>query len=247
MSTTVRLAIERLRNTNRNSPEIRVLRKIVPSGCTAIDVGANLGLFTLYLQPLAKKVISFEPLPALVEILHEKYKGLNVEVRNLALGSEKGNLVLKTPFVGDKELHEWSSLSTDLLGKTWAGQAITRVEQRDVLVSTLSDEAPENVGFVKIDVEGFEEEVIEGGKEFLEKQKPNLLVEIEQRHTGNDIRIIFEKLYLLGYKGYYSCQRKWHHLEDFDPDRFQDPQNADGFGIYINNFVFVNEKIGVSL
>ena len=58
------------------------------------------------------------------------------------------------------------------------------------------------ISFIKIDVEGHEIEVIEGGKLTIKKNKPVLLVEIEERHSKKNVHDSIDYINELGYKSY---------------------------------------------
>ena len=55
------------------------------------------------------------------------------------------------------------------------------------------------IGFIKIDVEGHELEIIRGGKNFLKHHKPVMLIEIEERHTGKSPVDIIDEICCLLY------------------------------------------------
>ena len=59
------------------------------------------------------------------------------------------------------------------------------------------------IGFVKIDAEGHEKDILKGAKEIIKKRKPNLLVEIEERYTNEKIENTIEFINNLGYKSYF--------------------------------------------
>ena len=50
------------------------------------------------------------------------------------------------------------------------------------------------VGFIKIDVEGHEAAVLTGANRLIHKSRPNLVIEIEQRHLGHDPAQVFGPL-----------------------------------------------------
>jgi len=66
----------------------------------------------------------------------------------------------------------------------------------DILISN-------RIGFIKIDVEGHEKNVLEGAKNLIKKNKPNLLVEIEERHSQLKVEDTINFINNLGYKSYY--------------------------------------------
>jgi hypothetical protein len=94
-----------------------------------------------------------------------------------------------------------------------------------------------NVGFVKIDVEGHEEAVLHGGVETLKREKPNLMIEIEERHAPGSLARVSTFLDDLGYSGFYLDGKQIMPIAQFNPLSDQVRQNGK-VGKYINNFLF---------
>jgi hypothetical protein len=94
-----------------------------------------------------------------------------------------------------------------------------------------------NVGFVKIDVEGHEEAVLHGGLETLKREKPNLMIEIEERHAPGSLERVTNFLSTIGYAGFYLDGNQILPIARFDPHRDQVRQNGK-VGKYINNFLY---------
>ena len=59
------------------------------------------------------------------------------------------------------------------------------------------------IGFIKIDVEGHEKNVINGAVEIIRRNKPSLLVEIEERHSKTSVEETLNFINKLGYKSYF--------------------------------------------
>lgn len=145
--------------------------RIVRPGDTVLDAGANLGLVTLWLAQLAGKtgrVHSFEPNPELCALLEQVIarNGLtNTMLHPLALGSRPEQLVLRAP---GRNLGMGTLLADKSLG-------IDLIHEHTVAVETLSEIAVrEKIGHVrllKIDVEGFEFEVLRGAEPLLREQR----------------------------------------------------------------------------
>ena len=85
------------------------------------------------------------------------------------------------------------------------------------------------IGFVKIDVEGHEHDIIKGGTQFILKNKPVMLIEIEKRHSGIDPQITIDEIKSLGYK----CLYVNNDFELKTVSKVEDISN--------NNFVFIPE------
>jgi hypothetical protein len=111
-------------------------------------------------------------------------------------------------------------------------------------VVPLDDFAFEDVSLIKIDVEGHEREVIAGAELTIERSRPTLIVEIEQRHLGSaSIFDAFAQIVRLGYRGWFFRAERLERLEAFSYERDQRPYLADVKGgrfppAYANNFIF---------
>lgn len=126
------------------------------SGNIFVDVGANIGFYTIGLAKNWKKIYSFEPFSNTAKILKslvEKKKLRNVEVRIKALSNQEGEKTFYLSPRGDK-CHSLLPVGEKRI---------------PILCSTLSKEFPETkIDLVKVDVEGSEFEVLEGAEEIIE-------------------------------------------------------------------------------
>jgi len=91
------------------------------------------------------------------------------------------------------------------------------------------------VGFIKIDVEGYEEFVIRGAMALLQRDRPNLMIEIEERHNGGGYNRIGNLLGSLGYEAFYL---KNDNLTRLRADANIRPLQS-GSDPYVNNFFFL--------
>ena len=99
--------------------------------------------------------------------------------------------------------------------------------------------ALDNVGFIKIDVEGYEHSVLKGAKETLMHCHPVMLIELEERHTGVAIESLIEQVEDYGYKAYFLRNRQLTPFTRFDPE--SEHRNPETHRDYINNFIFFAE------
>jgi FkbM family methyltransferase len=156
-------------------PELQLLPRLCPHDETAIGVGANHGDYSAILVGLARDVIAVEPNPDVVRVLEARL-GADIRRQRLqlvrgALGAEAGTARLFVP-------HASSALgSLDPPSMATGGKAI------EVLVRRLDDLVRgHRVGFIKIDIEGYEAAVLRGRMAIIRESCPTLLIEIEERH-----------------------------------------------------------------
>jgi FkbM family methyltransferase len=211
--------------------EVPLVMRTVQRGNLAVDVGANVGIYTYALSRAGAVVEAFEPQPACTDVL-DAYAGSHagIHVHHVALGAEPGTATLHVPIDGTR----LRAGSASLL----AGHA-TSVQQA-VTVRTLDSYALDDVALIKIDVEGFELEVLAGAGSTLARSRPLLLVEIEQRHHHGPIDGALARIAALGYEGFFLDERlRPNRLEAFNQDLHQ-PIAGPGSGSrpYINNFLF---------
>lgn len=76
-----------------------------------------------------------------------------------------------------------------------------------VQIETLDNISINNIGFIKIDVEGHELEVINGARETLIKNKPILLIEIEKRHSKRSVEATIDIINNLGFECFFSNKK----------------------------------------
>lgn len=93
---------------------------------------------------------------------------------------------------------------------------------------------------IKIDVEGHELKVINGGMKTLAASKPNLILECEAQQVGRDaVKETFDLLFSVGYNGYFFYKGEKIDLRNFIPEKHQ-PENYVGKKSkeYCSNFFF---------
>ncbi len=162
-----------------------------------LDIGAHDGLLTVPLAALpGARVIAFEPLPAAFARLEAACAGLpNVTLRREALGAAAGALTLSVPVLDGVAAEQWASLAKD-----YGRFASVGVETHPVRVITLDSLALEGVAHVKLDAEGYEQEVLEGARATLRSCRPVLSLEVEERHRTGATRDVPALLAELGYE-----------------------------------------------
>ncbi|MEY2566610.1 MAG: hypothetical protein QOE35_1139 [Actinomycetota bacterium] len=141
-------------------------RRLVGPGERFIDVGANIGLYTLWLAEVGARVTAVEPDPGAVARLRENIEmnGYDVEVAPVALAARPGEVGFTTGF------DVTNRLATDGAVKVWA----------TTLDELIGDD---DVAGVKIDVEGAELEVLQGAERALAEQRIGAL-QLEWNETS---------------------------------------------------------------
>ena len=152
--------------------EIAVFSELIQGAVACLDVGANIGFYTCLAASLGKHVVAVEPLASNLKLLYANLVAndfLDVEVFPLGL-SDKG---------GIKRLYGRGTAASFVSG--WAG---TPAKDYEVVPVTTLD-AITNLRFaglpifIKMDVEGFENEVLQGAETILQSHpKPVWLVEV---------------------------------------------------------------------
>lgn len=188
---------------DKKEGELRLLPFLVPDR-PGIDIGANRGTYTYFLSKLCPSVIAYEPNPWMAAFL-KKAVASNVEVRETALSNENGETQFHIPTGGQMGLkHNVGSLD-NLTGQE--SQAI------DVTLARLDDEGIEDVGFIKIDVEGHEEALLLGAEKTLKRCQPSIIIELlDLGDTPVDEHKIVRLLTDWGYEGYFYTEGSLQHL-----------------------------------
>lgn len=164
--------------------ETDYVASILKEGDVFIDIGANIGLFSLIASKIVGDlglVISFEPSPNTFIRLVENVKLNtinNIDVRNIGLSDKKEELVF---FVSKNGYDAWNS---------FAPRHDNILEESiSVPVSTLdlelNDIDKSKIKLVKIDVEGWEKFVLFGGKDFLINYSPVVMIEFTEENAFN--------------------------------------------------------------
>lgn len=186
-------------------PEIRLISQLAAGGRDAIDAGANIGTYTYFLQNYARQVYAFEPNPGLANRLSKVFP--NVTVRNLALSDKLGDVVLQVPVDANGiEQHELASIAQVFDSPT------KDIQIRSV---TIDSEQFENIGFIKVDVEQHEREVLHGALETIKRCRPTIMTEVSPLKYEAELPEAFSFLTQQAYIGWFRFAHKWLPLTDF--------------------------------
>jgi FkbM family methyltransferase len=228
-SVSIRLRARAVGPGNGVAPPISIIN-LVPEGRLAVDVGAHRGLWSYWFSRRAGAVHSFEPNPHLYAFL-ARTRLRNVHPHEVALSDAEGTAELYIPAGGNA-----GRGSIQIGGISPLATVATR---------QLDSYAFENIGFIKIDVEGHEEAVLRGAALTIERWHPALVIEIEDRHNPGAIARIPATLRDIGYQyAYVERSGTLQPLEAFDLRRDQ-LDAAEMSADYVNNFVFTTRSIDI--
>lgn len=167
------------------------IRRLVNTGDWCIDVGANLGYYTISLAHWvgpSGRVVAFEPFPGNFAIL-EKNVHLN-QLRNVTLErSALSNCSGSVQLIYGVGVEDQFSATPSVGGYAVEGDRVSL----NVPTARLDDYAAglgKAPNFIKIDVEGAELAVLEGARHTLAEARPTLLVEIHDWGTNESEKVL---------------------------------------------------------
>lgn len=174
------------------------LPKLVSRGDHAIDIGANLGYYTVPLADLVGdqgRVYAVEPVPVIFSVLKQNVgKRRNVELLNYALGEQERTIEMANDSVASvgyfgtgRNFVSEGELSKDAVRFT------AQMKRGSELFGGM-----EKIDFIKCDIEGYERVVLPELRPLIEKFHPTVLVETDGESRQQMIRMFTE----LGYRAY---------------------------------------------
>lgn len=158
-----------------------VLMNLVRSGDTILDIGTNYGTTILQFGKLigsSGRAYGFEPDPVNFSICSENLSRnnlSNVSVENIGLGRKMGEVALVVDTESNRGCNRIGVPSTD---KEWHKVVIWNLDE------WIEDRKVGKVDLIKIDVEGYEMEVLSGATRLLNEFAPTLFVELDDSNLG---------------------------------------------------------------
>lgn len=207
-----------------------------------LDVGAHDGLLTLpFCRLPGARVLAFEPLPSAFARLRAavlaEYGAIppHLSLRAEALGAVSGELTLSVPILDGVAQEQWASTA-----KSYDAFASVTVARHVVPVTTIDALRLTDLEHVKLDAEGFEQEVLEGATETLLRCRPVLSLEVEERHRAGSTRDVPALLARLGFEAWFVLDGAWRPHADFDAATMQvaspDPAVFAASDLYVFTF-----------
>lgn len=223
--------------------ELQLVRYLCDKSKTSVDVGASNGAYTVHMLIHSAGCYAFEPRQlAAAHLLESLTHGPNprLRVEAVALSDKSGDaslrVAVKAPGLSTIE-------SANDVGEADAIETVTvPVRRLDDYIDQLGA-----VGFIKIDVEGHEEAVLRGARNILLRDRPAVLVEVEERHNSGSVRRVVRLLEESGYTGFYYRRGRLRSIETFDARSHQDvtriSETIGGESPYVNNFLFLPNDV----
>jgi FkbM family methyltransferase len=210
-------------------PELRLLKVLVDPRRKAIDAGANIGTYSYFLRKYATAVYAYEPNPELAATLRAAMP--KVTVRQVALSDRPAELVFSVPVDSEgRPCHELGSVAQEFSGQ---------VRQFPVQCITIDSEVLSDVGFIKIDVEQHEREVLRGGLETINRCRPVILIEVYPLKYQRPLQQEFNFILQNDYCAWFLFSGKWAPLETFDASTHAAPEKFGKKGQFMgNNMIF---------
>jgi len=175
--------------------ELEYLKRFLSIDSTVLDIGCNTGHHALFFSRFSKTVHAFDPYKKVIDVLYTRIKRNNIEniiVHNIGLGVEDGEMNYYKPPVGENQ-----GVGT-FVQKTDNNNNYEKllVKNADNFIKEL---AIDKISLIKIDVEGFEHEVLKGLKVSLEKNRPVVFFEFNKENerfgTYNNMKDCFPMEY----------------------------------------------------
>jgi len=218
---------------------IAYINSSIKKGQSVFDIGAHKAgyLYFMLRQVGAEgRVFAFEPQSNLYRYIKNSkklFKWNNVTIEHIALSDSIGTVTL---FIPTNKVSKGSAPGATIVkhedqSKIGATEKVS-TETLDSYCNKFNIEP----AFLKIDVEGNELKIFQGGVETIKKYKPKILVEIEACHVGQEKALeTFKFLKGLGYKGHFLHGKNHIPLNNFTFDKYQ---NLSDMKNYCNNFFF---------
>lgn len=200
----VRNAVDRIPFVDK---ELFLLADFVPRGGTVVDVGASGGVHALRASQLVGptgRVLAVEARAGSAGILRAWRNVLrrdNLTVVSTALGARPGSLEMRVPLVPTRS-HAAGGDDGTLLARLPAARRTVGVTTLDLLATA---QGVQRLDLLKVDVEGAELQVLEGGRATIEAHRPVVFIEVIDaflQRSGRSAVELFDWFVSRGYRAH---------------------------------------------
>ncbi|GAB2462487.1 hypothetical protein GCM10011375_14120 [Hymenobacter qilianensis] len=186
-------------------PELFFLEKIIRPGFVCLDIGANLGYYSVALSRLVGaegQVLAVEPIPDFQKIWRDNVRlsgHNNLTLLPYALGGQNTTVQMGTPERDGLLHHGMTKVAASNPNETYARTYEVPMRVPDELLADLP-----RLDFVKCDVEGFEHEVFRHLQATLRRFRPLIQTELNGLENRQAVVILLAEL---GYKPFMLSPR----------------------------------------
>lgn len=173
-------------------PELLGLASILRPGDHVFDVGAAYGMYSFPLAHMVGangSVHSFEPQVKqhrIFRAIRWFSRSSHINLNRCLLGDAPGEHTLVLPVRFGVPVHGHAHVAQGIKEVLAArfGNSRSQLASMTTIDSWCAANDVQRVSFIKVDVEGFEPNVLEGATRTINRSRPSLLLEIEDRHTA---------------------------------------------------------------
>ncbi len=170
-------------------PEPINMMLLMFEGKTCYDIGANMGYTSIIMSRNFDNVYAFEPSSAYKKLKRNTSRNKKIHTLNVAISDHDGKLIMEKREIPWRsgQLVAYEGAIKDMWGKLIENVTIDceKIDSMDIM----------KPDFMKIDVEGFELDVIKGASETIKKYRPSIFIEIHSSIIGLEIKNILSPLY----------------------------------------------------
>ncbi len=179
-----------------DEPDLEIVEHLVARGDRVVDLGANIGVYTVFMSRLVSdvgRVYSFEPMPTTFGFLQNSVTRLglrNVIVRQAAITDHACSIAMAVPKDehGSENFYQAAVVADDArpatdLAVTVEGLPLDQAVSADI----------EHIKFIKCDVEGHELHCLQGATEVISRSRPAWLMEVggDPERSGSNAAAVF--------------------------------------------------------
>lgn len=174
-------------------PELFHLKELIKPGFVCIDIGANVGYYSVFLSKYTGKsghVYSVEPVPLFARVFLKNagtFAQKNITLYQLALGAEEKEITLQTPVLDGVFRHGLTKVVEEG-DQTKGVNYPAKMVVADKLFAGLS-----KLDFLKCDVEGYEVFLFPQMKETILRFKPFIQIEISGNENRRKMTTLFKE------------------------------------------------------
>ena len=202
--------LRRILRDHHYEPElVRVVEKYLNRKRDVLDIGANVGLFTVLFAKLVSedsRVLAVEPTPGALGLLKANVSrnavAESVQIYEGVASNREGRHTMNV--IPGKE--EYSTLGAEVSHPAVKGLVKEKVDVEGKTIDQLVEIFDLHPGFIKIDAEGAEKLVLDGALDTLARERPVIMAELTDELLPNCGASSREILDLLRASGYEVCE-----------------------------------------